>query len=75
MPYASASVARRDGPRTAYPPNVAGQRDVGENERGDMTRLRGSLPPVVSVACALSPDAARGAVLRDTTGFPDDADR
>jgi hypothetical protein len=40
-----------------------------------MTRLRGSLPPVVSVACALSADAARGAVPRDTTGFPDDADR
>jgi len=40
-----------------------------------MTRLRGSLPPVVSVACALSADAARGAVLRDATGFPDDADR
>jgi hypothetical protein len=53
----------------------AGRRDVGESERGDMTRLRGNLPPVVSVACALSSDAARGVSLRVTTSFPDDADR
>ncbi len=35
-----------------------------------MTRLRGSRPPVVSVACVLRADAARGA-----SGLPDDADR
>jgi hypothetical protein len=43
--------------------------DVGESERGDMTRLRGSLPPVVSVACVLSPDVT-GIVL-----LPDGADQ
>jgi hypothetical protein len=53
----------------------AGRRDVGESERGDMTRLRGNLPPVVSVACALSPDAACGAVPRGATTIPDHADR
>ena len=53
----------------------AGWRDVGESERGDMTRLRGTLPLVVSVACALSPDAACGALLCGATTIPDHADR
>jgi hypothetical protein len=40
-----------------------------------MTRLRGSLPPVVSVACALSADTACEARLRGAFRLPDDADR
>ncbi len=40
-----------------------------------MTRLRETLPPVVSVACALPADTTRGARLSGTFGLPDDTDR
>ncbi|MFD2093388.1 hypothetical protein [Blastococcus deserti] len=40
-----------------------------------MTRLRGELPPVVSVACPLSADPIRRGGLRGAISRPDDVDR
>ncbi len=40
-----------------------------------MARLRGQLPPVVSVACPPSADVTRGATLPGAISRPDDADR
>ena len=74
MPYASASGGSANGLHAIRPDPVR-ESDVGESERGDMTRLRGSLPPVVSVACALCPDATGAPRLLGAVVLPDDANR
>ena len=48
MPYASASGRPVNGLRTGCPADDGRTAGAGKNERGDMTRLRGTLPPVVS---------------------------
>ena len=65
-------MAPENGPRTGWAADVAGHRDVGESERGDMTRLRVTVPPVVSVPCIGPLIQAVGAPLG--AQLPDDAD-
>jgi hypothetical protein len=52
--------------------SVGGRR---ESERGDMTRLRGVHPLVVSAVRAFSTDAVRRASAGATAGHRDDAER
>ena len=53
MPYASATVARCDGSVPRARPTEAGQR-LSVDERGDMTGVRVTLPPVVSRVLRIS---------------------
>jgi hypothetical protein len=71
MPYASASGRSVYGRRTGCPADTAGRRCAGKDERGDMTRQRGTLPPVVS-AMSFLPDPPRTDAVFTAA---DDADR